>query len=245
MANAERKRGYVLYRDWTPVICMLSDEEAGQLLKAIAKYQEGEHSDLKGMTQGIFMMMRETFDRDAEKYSETCEKRREAGRKGGRPQKTDIKANESKKTKRFLEEPKKAEYEYEYEQEQEKEQEQEQVQEIVQACSMSEPVKEIAIKWIRYREEIRAPLKRIAVETLIEEMRKRESEKGALYVINAVNASISNGYRGIVWDKIGNNSTSMNSQKNLSAAEMAEIAAQMDAEGPFLYDFGNMVESQN
>lgn len=243
MANTERKRGYVLYRDWTPVICMLSDEEAGQLLKAIAKYQEGEHSDLKGMTQGIFMMMRETFDRDAEKYSETCEKRREAGRKGGRPQKADIKANESKKSKRFLEEPKKAEYEYEYEQEQEKEQEQ--VQEIVQACSISEPVKEIAIKWIRYREEIGAPLKRIAVETLIEEMSKREREKGALYIINAVNASISNGYRGIVWDKIGNNNTNINCSQTMSATDMAELAAQMDAEGTYIYDFGNVEKSQN
>ena len=87
--KSDEKQGYILYRSWTPVICSLSDADAGKLFKAIARYQEGDIGDIcneigKSYLSGIFEMMRISFDQNKSKYDATCEKRRESGRAGGK-----------------------------------------------------------------------------------------------------------------------------------------------------------------
>jgi hypothetical protein len=64
-----------------------------------------------------FLPIKNTLDNDRAKYEEVCEKRKEAGKKGGRPHKTEVLADceeenqmvfeKNKKTKRFLEKAKK------------------------------------------------------------------------------------------------------------------------------------------
>ena len=83
------KQGYILYRSWTPVICSLSDADAGKLFKSIAKYQDGNIGDIcnelgETYLSGIFEMMRITFVRDREEYDAKCAMRREVGRAGGK-----------------------------------------------------------------------------------------------------------------------------------------------------------------
>ena len=107
------KKGYVLYKNWNPIFLSLPDSKAGQLIKAIAAYQDGEQTEpLKDQSlNGVFEMMKRAFDMDAAKYAEIKEKRSAAGKKGGRPSKkkddseNQIKAKESNC---FLEKPKKA-----------------------------------------------------------------------------------------------------------------------------------------
>ena len=85
MARSE-KSGYVMYKSWTPLIQSIPDEAAGKLLKAITAFQNGDDVEIdEPMINAVFQMMKQTFIIDDEKYRETCEKRREAGKKGGRP----------------------------------------------------------------------------------------------------------------------------------------------------------------
>ena len=77
-------KSFILYTDIGPSILELKDAEVGRLTKAIYRYvMTGEHTELKGSVKICFNMIRSHLDRDKAKYLEICQKRAEAGRKGG------------------------------------------------------------------------------------------------------------------------------------------------------------------
>ena len=116
---------------------MLSDQETGRLFKAIfSVLSGGEEPELEGSTKIVFKVIYGQIMRDLEKWEETCRKRSEAGKKGGRPAKTEVdpekqtKANESKikqtkakkaETENETENETDTDTEYEYESEDENE----------------------------------------------------------------------------------------------------------------------------
>lgn len=88
---AERP-GFMLYFDTGPALSRLTDEEAGQLFKAMLAYaQFGQIPALDGMADFAFELIRPRLDRDAETYRERCETNRyvaysrEAKRRGEVP----------------------------------------------------------------------------------------------------------------------------------------------------------------
>lgn len=100
------KKSFVLYTDSSEVIDILTDEQAGVLLKSIMKYVKGEPvPEMDAVTKVAFIPIKNHIDRDTEKYNDTCEKRREAGKKGGRPRKS---TEEPKKANGLEEKAKKA-----------------------------------------------------------------------------------------------------------------------------------------
>ncbi|MGN1086146.1 MAG: DUF6291 domain-containing protein [Porcipelethomonas sp.] len=80
------KKSFVLYTDNMEQFEMLSDEQAGKLIKAIFAYSESnimpDFHD--GMLTMAFSFIKGQIDRDSEKWEETRKKRAEAGRKGGK-----------------------------------------------------------------------------------------------------------------------------------------------------------------
>lgn len=78
------KKTFILYLDNLNVLDDLTDEEAGQLFKAIKQYQIERKTDLKGLMKAIFTPFQTVLDKDDVKYEQTCEQRRLAGAKGGR-----------------------------------------------------------------------------------------------------------------------------------------------------------------
>ena len=77
-------KSFILYTDIGPSILELKDAEVGRLTKAIYRYvMTGECTELKGSVKICFNMIRSHLDRDKAKYLEICQKRAEAGRKGG------------------------------------------------------------------------------------------------------------------------------------------------------------------
>jgi len=71
---------FLLYAEAAPQIDLLSDEEAGQLLKALFHYVAdgtvlATRNRVLAMTFSVFKAQ---IDRGAEKYEETCQKRKEA-----------------------------------------------------------------------------------------------------------------------------------------------------------------------
>ena len=77
------KKSFVMYADYEKHIARLSDEDAGELFKAIFTYvNTGEEVPLSPAADMAFSFMKERIDRDSEKWVATCQKRSEAGKKG-------------------------------------------------------------------------------------------------------------------------------------------------------------------
>lgn len=94
------KKSFVMYADYEKHIARLSDEDAGELFKAIFTYvNTGEEVPLSPAADMAFSFMKERIDRDSEKWAATCQKRSEAGKKGGAPKGNKNAANKRKQAK--------------------------------------------------------------------------------------------------------------------------------------------------
>ena len=91
------KSSFLIYLDYEEQFNLLTDEQIGQLMRAIIKYEKiREIPQLNGIVKMAFSFIKTQLDRDREKYEARCEKNRENAKKGGRPrknQKDNLKAN--------------------------------------------------------------------------------------------------------------------------------------------------------
>ena len=79
------KQSFVLYHDLRKPLELLTDAERGQLFLAIFDYSEhGVIPDFAGAQQMAFAFIKTSLDRDAAAWEDKREKRREAGREGGK-----------------------------------------------------------------------------------------------------------------------------------------------------------------
>lgn len=79
-----------LFCDASATIDMLSDAEAGRLLKALMHYANDITDTLPGQEKLVFSMLKSQIDRDAASYQDFLDKQRENGKKGGRPKKPSL-----------------------------------------------------------------------------------------------------------------------------------------------------------
>ena len=68
------KKGFLLLNNQIEIIEDLSDEQAGQLLKAFYDYNNGNEVKLKGLMNSIFKQFKVIFDENEQRYQEKCEK---------------------------------------------------------------------------------------------------------------------------------------------------------------------------
>ncbi len=91
------KSSFLIYLDYEEQFNLLTDEQIGQLMRAIIKYEKTrEIPQLNEIVKMAFSFIKTQLDRDREKYEARCEKNRENAKKGGRPrknQKDNLKAN--------------------------------------------------------------------------------------------------------------------------------------------------------
>tara|TARA_R110001632_G_scaffold1663_3_gene7271 strand:+ start:1286 stop:1978 length:693 start_codon:yes stop_codon:yes gene_type:complete len=78
------KKSFLLHIDSLCILNDLTDEQSGQLFKAMYQYQIGEVLELSPIIKIAFSQFKNQFDRDDEKYINTCESRKQAGSKGGK-----------------------------------------------------------------------------------------------------------------------------------------------------------------
>lgn len=82
------KSSFLIYLDYEEQFNLLTDEQVGQLMRAIIKYEKTrEIPQLDGVVKMAFSFIKTQLDRDREKYEARCEKNRENAKKGGRPRK--------------------------------------------------------------------------------------------------------------------------------------------------------------
>ena len=78
-----KKIAFLLYYDWEKLFVSLdNNEDAGILIKALFAYvKRGEVAQFKGALKTAFTFIIDKIDNDAEKWADTCEKRRNAAKK--------------------------------------------------------------------------------------------------------------------------------------------------------------------
>lgn len=105
----DKQKSFVMYYDMLWQLLKLTDEEAGRLLKAIYIYKtSGEIVEMDRLLDLIFEPIRNTLDRDMEKWEKYIEKQQENGKKWGRPKKENENPSLTQKTQAFSQKPKKA-----------------------------------------------------------------------------------------------------------------------------------------
>ena len=105
------RKSFILHKDSLAVLNELTDEQAGQLFKAISAHQNSEAYELSGLMKAIFTPFKNQFDRDNENYQNTVERNRANGLNGGRPPKPKQTQDNPKNPSGYLDnpsEPKKA-----------------------------------------------------------------------------------------------------------------------------------------
>lgn len=97
-------KSIIIHSDIKDHIDLLSDEEAGQLFKAIIAYAEcgTVFSTDNRVLNMAFSFIKSQIDKDVAKYEEKCRKNREIGKLGGRPRKNQT---DSTKTERLNKKP--------------------------------------------------------------------------------------------------------------------------------------------
>ena len=80
------KNGFLLYGNYEEQVKRLNDAQAGELFKIILHYvNTGEmHKSSDALVDMVFSMIAFQLGFDMKRYEESCEKRREAGRKAGK-----------------------------------------------------------------------------------------------------------------------------------------------------------------
>lgn len=74
----KEQKSFLVYKDVQQVVNELTDEQAGQLFKGMISYSStGKAPKFDGILKFVFIPIKQQMDRDAEKYSEKCEKNRE------------------------------------------------------------------------------------------------------------------------------------------------------------------------
>lgn len=85
-----------LYFSWLETGAILTDEEFGRMCRAGLQYGlDGTEPDLPGNDKILFPVMKWQVDRDVSKFDEICQKRREAGSRGGKSKSKQSEANQA------------------------------------------------------------------------------------------------------------------------------------------------------
>jgi len=95
---ASGKKSFVLYSDQRTVIDLLSDEQAGKLLKHIFSYVNDESPELKDLSlQLAFEPIKQQLKRDLQKWENQRKQRSEAGKKSAQSRKRNLTSVNEKK----------------------------------------------------------------------------------------------------------------------------------------------------
>ena len=79
-------KSFQVYKDWEEYLTDLDIEEIGVLFKALFAFaKRGEEAEFVGALKMVFIVMRQALERDGEKWEQTAQRRKDGGKKGGRP----------------------------------------------------------------------------------------------------------------------------------------------------------------
>lgn len=182
--------GFYFYTEYSDKLRRLSDGQLGALMRMIMSYKEdGVVADTEDQVVGVaFDFIRADIDKQAERYAQKAE----AGRKGGisKPKQSEADASRAKQSEAIKEKRK------------EKEKEKQESNPLYEV-ELSPDVREAVDKWLAYKRERRESYKDVGLRALLSQVEKHERQNGAKAVRDVIELSMANGWRGIIWDRIG------------------------------------------
>lgn len=96
------KKSFLIHYDNEEIIKALTDEQAGQLFKAFFDYNvHGEKPNLEKSLYLLWLMFKQRFDNDNNKYQDVCQKRKENVQKRWEKEKTKTNQNKQMNTNEY------------------------------------------------------------------------------------------------------------------------------------------------
>lgn len=186
---------FTFYRSYRDALRALPPKEFKAAVLAICDYALDEaEPDLTGIPNSVFILIRPTLDSGRIKAANRAKKT-----KTNAEQTQNEKKTKSKQTRK----EKEGEKEREGEREKEREKENDSSPPIVPPdglASLSPALRGAVEDWLRYKTEKREPYKPQGLKSLVTEVKNNADRYGDAAVIKVITQSMSNNYRGIVFD---------------------------------------------
>jgi len=214
----QSRESYIMYKSFVDALEMLPEENYGKAMRAINRYAIYDEmpGELPADAQIVFTMARPQIDANIERR-ENGKKGAEYGKKGGRPKKenpigvidenpigvnsktpnvnvnvnenVNVNDNENVNVKvndniSPLNPPKG-------------------IDAMIDEADLNDSVKEGIKTWVRYKkEQFRFTYKPTGFKALLSEIKGKEVTLGDNGILEAINKSMSKGYKGIIWDLV-------------------------------------------
>lgn len=195
-----------LYYSYREQLEMLPDDERGRLIIALLDYAEnGTIPIFDGASKMAFSFIRAQIDRDSGKYAARCQKNRENAIKRWNSENT----NACNRIQPHANECETCQGKGKEEGKGEGEREEEGKGECFAGASFdalcmrfSALVASAVLDWLAYKHERDEAYTPTGLQSLLEQIEKQIAGHGDQAVADVIRLSMSNGWRGIVWDKI-------------------------------------------
>lgn len=211
------KNSFVLYSEYIDHVNTLSDEQSGTLFKAILNYvNDIDLPEMDGAVGMAFSFIKKQLDRDAEKYEETIEKRRNAGRASGearrnkseqtRTKRTSVKSVQQTRTKRtdnvYVNDNVDVnvnDNDIKKIKDTPPKPSPKTVTSMIEERGYSPTLKDAVLDWVKYKRERKEGYVETGLTKLLTEIANNAKEFGDDAVIDIINKSIAAQWKGILW----------------------------------------------
>lgn len=203
------KNSFKLFTDYAEIFDSLSDEQAGQLIKAIFAHETGQEYRLDGLLNAVFVPIRQQLDRNRESYNTICEKNRQNIQKrwdndttvsvGIRPYNS-VSANDTKNTD--TDKDKDTDTDKDTDKNNKPQNARAREGDIFAGRSFSPLMQDKLTEWLKYKAERRETYKPVGLRSFLSEMENKLKRYNEADVIALINECMANNWKGIIWDKI-------------------------------------------
>lgn len=222
------KTTFILSREYESFTESLSDEMAGKLFKAILRHENGgEVEDIPAEIKSVWSFIKNRLESNSEAYKAKCEQNARNRSNDNNSDDSKTNDNETERTVTIVDEMERpstndndraTDNDNDNDKENDKENDngtdkgsiappnppRKTQAAMVEDSTLSPAVKEKLLEWLKYKTERRESYKETGLRNLITVVSRQEREHGSTAVINVITDSMSNGWQGIIWDRIKN-----------------------------------------
>lgn len=203
-------RDYIcLYHSYLDAIQALGDAERGRLLTAMLEYSiTGAAPQLGGNERYIFPLIKAQIDRDRDRYNSKCAQNAESARKrtqANASERYQTQANGSEGSQEKGKGKGKGKGEGEGKDKDKDDSPDGEGAPELEKCGFSPALRAAVEDWLAYKRERREAYKPTGLKALLTQISSASSAHGDAAVIGVIRQSMSSGYKGITFDRLGQN----------------------------------------
>ena len=213
------KRSVIIYQNWADMIRALSDDMAGKLAKAIFDYSFDGKEPTDDVIRAMLLSMQFGIDENATKYEARLERAAKARAAKASNNKVNINPNINVDINSNIKSVTVTDTDTDtvtvtdtvtdtvlskdnYIKKDSPTESRKKLIALVDDSDLSDPVKDSVKEWLEYKRQRKDKLTEVGFKKKLSEIRNKENEIGATRVIQTINLSMSNDWRGIIWDAV-------------------------------------------